>query len=215
MQQPVKYTLRVFWQKGGNSKYVSHLDTQRAIVRALTRSGLPLYYSQGFNPHPRIVFALPVSIFQEALYDVFDIDLREDIAPEKAVELLAPVMPKGTAVMDAARPVKKLKELYAATYTITLDTDLSPEEIKNAFSGEVVVEKKSKKKCEMTDIAPMIFSLGADYGEDGRVKLYATLSAAPDAYLNPKYLVDYLGDRVSFAETVRTMLFDKQMQPLR
>jgi len=215
MQQPVKYTLRIFWKKGGNSKYVSHLDTQRAVVRALTRSGLPLHYSQGFNPHPKLVFALPVSIFQEALYDVFDIELSENVPPKKAVAMLAPVMPKGTSVIDAAYPVKKLKELYAASYVISLDTDLTAAEVEKAFGGEVVVEKKSKKKCEMTDISPMIISLSAKDTEEGKVELNATLSAAPDAYLNPKYLVDYLGGKVSFAQTVRTMLFDKQMQPLR
>ena len=215
MQQPVKYTYRVFWQKRGNIKYVSHLDTQRAIVRTLIRSGLPLYYSQGFNPHPKLVFALPVSIYQEALYDIFDIELTENLAPNKVVSMLAPVMPNGTYVMGVARPVKKLKELYAASYAIKLDTDLSPEEVEAAFHGEVVVEKKSKKKCEMTDISPMIFGLSAKPTEDGKVELYTTLSAAPDAYLNPKYLIEHLGDKVSFAETVRTSLLDKEMKELR
>ena len=213
--KPVKYTLRVFWQKRGNSKYVSHLDTQRAIQRALTRSGLPVYYSQGYNPHPKLVFALPVSIYQEALYDVFDIDITEKLPPERAAEMLAAVMPANTPVIGAAYPVKKFKELYAASYEITLETSLSAAEVETALSGKVVVEKKSKKKCETVDISPMILSISAKTGGEGKVLLSATLSAAPDAYLNPKYIVDALGDGVSFAETVRTMLFDKEMQPLR
>ncbi|MBQ7048540.1 MAG: DUF2344 domain-containing protein, partial [Clostridia bacterium] len=45
MEQITKYTLRVFWQKKGNAKYTSHLDTQRTVTRALVRSGLPLYYT--------------------------------------------------------------------------------------------------------------------------------------------------------------------------
>lgn len=214
MQPPVKYTLRIFWQKKGNSKYVSHLDTQRAVVRALIRSGLPLYYSQGFNPHPKLVFALPVSIFQEALYDVFDIDITERISPKRAAEMLGAVMPGDTPVIGAAYPVKKFKELYAASYLISLDTDLKAEEVEKALRGEVVVEKKSKKKCEMTDISPMIYGVSA-VDTDRGVILKATLSAAPDAYLNPKYLVDFLGDKVRFSETVREMLFDKEMQPLK
>lgn len=214
MQPPVKYTLRIFWQKKGNSKYVSHLDTQRAVVRALIRSGLPLYYSQGFNPHPKLVFALPVSIFQEALYDVFDIDIIERISPKRAAEMLGAVMPGDTPVIGAAYPVKKFKELYAASYLISLDTDLKAAEVEKALRGEVVVEKKSKKKCEMTDISPMIYGVSA-VDTDRGVILKATLSAAPDAYLNPKYLVDFLGDKVRFSETVREMLFDKEMQPLK
>ena len=214
MQPPVKYTLRIFWQKKGNSKYVSHLDTQRAVVRALIRSGLPLYYSQGFNPHPKLVFALPVSIFQEALYDVFDIDITERISPKRAAEMLGAVMPGDTPVIGAAYPVKKFKELYAASYLISLDTDLKAAEVEKALRGEVVVEKKSKKKCEMTDISPMIYGVSAVDTDRGVIRK-ATLSAAPDAYLNPKYLVDFLGDKVRFSETVREMLFDKEMQPLK
>lgn len=213
--KPVKYTLRVFWQKKGNSKYVSHLDTQRAIQRALTRSGLPVYYSQGYNPHPKLVFALPVSIYQEALYDVFDIDITEKLPADKAAAMLAAVMPANTPVIGAAYPTQKFKELYAASYEITLETALSAAEVENALSGAVVVEKKSKKKCETVDISPMIISVSAKDAGQGRVVLSATLSAAPDNYLNPKYLVEALGNSVSFAETVRTMLFDKEMQPLK
>lgn len=214
MQPPVKYTLRVFWQKLGNSKYISHLDTQRAINRALVRSGLPLYYSQGFNPHLKLVFALPVSIYQEALYDVFDIDITEKVPADKAAAMLAAVMPPNTPVIGAAYPKKKFKELYAASYDITLETDLSAAEVESALSGAVVVEKKSKKKCETVDISPMILKVSAKDGDNG-VSLTAVLSAAPDAYLNPKYLVDFLGDRVRFAQTVRTMLYDKEMNPLK
>ncbi len=213
MQAPVKFTLRVFWQKTGNARYISHLDTQRAIVRALIRSGLPVYYSQGYNPHPKLVFALPVSIYQEAYYDIFDIDIKEMLPLNKAKEMLSAAMPADMCVIKLAYPQKKLKELCYASYSISLETDCSAEEIEKAFAGAVVVEKKSKKKCEITDIKPMIKSISAKNTENG-VVLFAVLSAAPDAYLSPKYLVDFLGERVSFSQTVRTMLYDKEMQAL-
>ncbi len=214
MQPIVKYTLRVCWQKKGNAKYISHLDTQRTVTRALVRSGLPLYYSQGYNPHLKLVFALPVSMYQEALYDLFDIDLLERVDPAAAAEAINSALPEDMTVISAAYPVKKFKELAFASYDMRLDTALSAAEVTEMLAGEVRVEKKSKKKCEVVDISPMIKSLTAEDTEGG-VILRPVLSAAPDAYLNPKYLVDFLGDKVKGCDTVRTMLFDGDMEPLK
>ncbi len=213
MQAITKYTLRVFWQKKGNAKYISHLDTQRTVTRALVRSGLPLYYSQGFNPHLKLIFALPVSLYQDALYDVFDIDLLEKVDPVAAAEKLAAVMPADMPVIKAAYPKKKFKELAWASYDIRLQTTLSAKEIQSRFAGEVVVEKKSKKKCAFTDISPMIKELSAEDTQGG-VLLKCVLTASPDNYLNPKYITEFLSDSISGSFTVRTMLFDQNGAPL-
>lgn len=213
MQPIVKYTLRVFWQKKGNARYISHLDTQRTVTRALVRSGLPLYYSQGYNPHLKLVFALPVSIYQEALYDVFDIDLLERVDPKKAAEALAAVMPCDMPVLAAAYPKLKFKELDSADYDVYLDTALTAEEVKARLSGQVVVEKKSKKKCEMTDVSPLIKQVKA-MDIDGGVLLKIRLSASPEEYLNPKYITDFLGVSQEKSHTVRTMLYDEKGNPL-
>lgn len=209
----IKYTLRVFWQKKGNAKYTSHLDTQRTVTRALVRSGLPLYYSQGYNPHLKLVFALPVSMYQEALYDVFDIDLTEKVDANEAARRIAAVMPADMPVLKAAYPKRKFKELAFASYEIALETALTAKGVEARLSGEVVVEKKSKKKCAMVDVSPMIKSVSAE-DKEGGVLLKMTLTASPEDYLNPKYIVEYLGDDVSFSHTVRTMLMDSSGAPL-
>jgi len=203
--QPEKHTLRVFWQKLGSAKYISHLDTQRAVGRALVRSGLPLGYSQGFNPHIKLVFALPISIYQECLYDIFDFNLETEVSPKDAEAALRAVMPPSMPVLRAARPVKKLKELACAGYQIDMETTMSAEEVKAAFSGEVRVEKKTKKSRENRDVSDMIRSLSVT-GGDGALSLSAVLDASPDRYLNPKYLVDFLGDKVKNARITRLSL---------
>lgn len=208
MEQITKYTLRIFWQKKGNAKYISHLDTQRTVTRALVRSGLPLYYTQGFNPHLKLVFALPVSIYQEALYDVFDIDVLEKVDPKAAAAALNAVMPPDMPVIKAAYPVAKFKDLDSASYEISMDTALTAAQVEKRLAGEVTVEKKSKKKCAMVDISPMIKDLSAK-DRDGGVILSLTLSASPEEYLNPKYITDFLGADIGFAQTVRTGLYDK------
>jgi len=207
MEQITKYTLRVFWQKKGNAKYTSHLDTQRTVTHALVRSGLPLYYTQGFNPHLKLVFCLPVSIYQEALYDIFDIDILEKVDVAAAAEALNKAMPKDMPVIKTAYPKKKLKDLAYASYEIYAETKLTPAQIEEKFSGEVVVEKKSKKKCAFTDISPWIKELKAEEAEGG-VCIKTTLSASPDEYLNPRYVTEFLGEDVSYSSTVRTALLD-------
>ncbi len=210
----VKFPIRVVWQKTGNAKYISHLDTQRAITRALTRSSLPLYYSQGFNPHIKLVFALPISIYQECLYDVFDIALEHDMPMSQVLPALQKAMPDCMQAISVARPVKKLKDLANASYIIELTTDMTAEEVKAALSGAVTVEKKTKKKTELTDISPMIRSISTVQAPTG-VELTATLSAAPNAYLNPKYLVDFLGDRIKADKITRTALLDDEGKLLK
>ena len=205
MEASEKICLRVFWQKVGNAKYISHLDTQRAVSRALVRSELPLRYTQGFNPHLKLVFALPIAIYQECLYDIFDVKLEQAVAMEAAARALSAAMPRNMPVLRVGTPVRKLKELSLAGYELRLDTEMSAKEVLSAFSGAVVVEKKTKKKTETTDVSAMIKTLSAEE-KNGGVMLDAVLSASPEAYLNPRYLTDFLGARVKGAMVTRTAL---------
>ena len=69
---------RVTFTKLGRLKYISHLDLQRAVARMLVRSGLPIAYTEGFNPHPRLNIVLPLSVYQEGEREVFDFRLETD-----------------------------------------------------------------------------------------------------------------------------------------
>ena len=80
--------VRIRFEKTGALQYISHLDLQRAIARMLIRSELPLGYSEGFNPHPRLNIALPLSIYQEGEREWFDFRITEDIPLERVKEKL-------------------------------------------------------------------------------------------------------------------------------
>ena len=73
---------RVFYTKTGRLKYISHLDVNRLMQRALKRSGLPVWYSEGFNPHIYITFALPLALGLESRYEIMDFRLTANL-PEK------------------------------------------------------------------------------------------------------------------------------------
>ena len=71
--------VRVFFRKKGKLKYISHLDLMRAVTRGLMRSGLPIVYTEGFNPHPKLVFALPLSVGMAGENEMCDVGLLKDM----------------------------------------------------------------------------------------------------------------------------------------
>ncbi len=207
--------VRIFFKKTGRMKFISHLDLQRFMIRMIRRSGVPVWYSEGFNPHPYITFALPLSLGFESTYDVMDMRLDDDGFPlDKTLEMLKAVMPEGIELFGIGEPKTKAGKIAFADYEITfqeLSNDLSAE--LNAFlaQGEILTEKRSKKgKMNTVDIAPFIksFSLSGDL-------LCLTLAAGANN-LNPKLVLEAFenksGIKLPFMRVVRTMIYDGEGQ---
>ena len=206
-------TIRVFFKKTGNIRYISHLDTQRAMIRALMRSGLDLAYSEGFNPRPKIVFAQPLSIYQESEYEIFDFRINGETPLKEIREKLTAAMPDGIEVFKVAEPVKKLSACAWARYRITLTTRKSAAEIQNALSGSITVLKKTKTKELYCDIAAQIKELSV-YEQDGKVVVETVLPAAGNNYLNPNYIAAFLADKIDGFSVRRIFLYDSDGKPL-
>jgi radical SAM family uncharacterized protein/radical SAM-linked protein len=96
-----RYKLRLRLHKTGNARYVSHLEFMTVLQRAIKRSQLPLRFSQGFHPHPRLSFpdALPTGVESQA--EIVDIELFQPFAPERALDLLRAELPEGFSVETA------------------------------------------------------------------------------------------------------------------
>lgn len=105
-------TIRVFFTKTGRAKYISHLDVNRCIDRAIKRSGIPVWYTQGFNPHIYTTFAMPISLGFESLCESFETRLVEDdFSLEEVKTALNRVLPTGLEVTQVAEPVMEMKEI--------------------------------------------------------------------------------------------------------
>ena len=103
-------TIRVFFTKTGRAKYISHLDVNRCIDRAIKRSGIPVWYTQGFNPHIYTTFAMPISLGFERLCESFETRLVEDdFSLEDVKTALNRVQPTGLEVTQVAEPVMEMK----------------------------------------------------------------------------------------------------------
>lgn len=142
---------RVVFSKTGMGKYISHLDLLRCFTRAIQRSGLPVVYSQGFNPHQKMTFSLPLPIGVTSECETVDIQFEDGLTPEEIQEKLSRNLPMDMKVIAVHEPQKKAADIVCAEYRMCAITEKKAEEaaLKQFFgAGEIPVTKKTKKKGE-------------------------------------------------------------------
>lgn len=224
-------TLRVKFKKTGQLQYISHLDLVRTMHKIIVRAGLPLWYSPGFNPKPKMIFAAPLSIGTESLCEFMDVRLVDDMPASEAMERMNANMTDEMQIVEAYYPQSRLTDLRWLSYEIEIVTRGADEAMAaqcvNALMGEsVLVEKKTKpgEPKVSTDIRPLIHSCRAFFS-DGVIKLDTVLSADASAFLNPEYVVSALRRTVGilsdpdltreYYSIVRTNAYKEDMTPFR
>ena len=185
--------IRIRFRKVGMLKYISHLDLQRTFARVLTRSGIPVWYTQGFNPHIKMVFSLPLSVGSEGECEYLDIKITEPMSFDEMKRRLDKATTEELSVTDIYEPRDDFHDIAYAGYDIVLRTPNASEElaegIRKLFSASPIMMKKKTKSGEKeVDIFPMIKSFAAEYS-DCKIGIRAVLSASSDSYLNPEMLV--------------------------
>ncbi len=199
--------VRVFFEKKGCAAYISHLDVQRAVIRALLRTGYSLAFTEGFNPHLKLVFAMPLSLFQESTYEIFDFTVLNDgVSYDDVLKRLCEVFPGELRPLSAAAPVKKLSTLRAASYDIFT---ASSEALLSTVLPEsgMTVMKKGKNGITETDIRPLIKDFAVEALPDGAV-MHVRCDCGSQSHLNVAYLCDWLGIAPEDCTIVRTGLYD-------
>jgi len=147
--------VRIFFAKTGRAIYISHLDLYRVFQRAVKRCKLPVWETQGFNPHIYITFALPLALGTEGICESLDTKLTEDISFEEICERLNSALPRDIRVLSAAEPVYKNTDIEKSEYEIRISTDW--DKLCGFFSQEkIMTEKKTKKGISEIDLKPMI-----------------------------------------------------------
>lgn len=197
MTNPV---IRLEFKKFGGLKYISHLDLQRAVLRFIKRAGIPIRYTEGFNPHPKLVFALTLSVGTESDCELVDIYLARDpenpetpvITPDTFVSRLGAVLPKGLEIVSAYFPETDFADIESSDYLITLfkscDTDVA-KRLCEILSEPLEIVKKGKAGERVVNIVPMVFSWEVLEENGETCTLRATLCARQNEYLNPDHFV--------------------------
>ena len=192
-------TLRVKFFKTGNLQYISHLDLVRTMMKIIVRAKLPLWYTEGFNPKPKITFAAPLSIGTESMCEFMDIRLTEKISPKTVLERLNANMTAQMQATDAYYPESKMTELRWLAYEIDIETSGADESLAekcdNALKADTLpVLKKTKSGEAVVDIRGLIHSSEVLF-RNGKISISCILSADPSAFLNPEYVVKILREK--------------------
>ena len=138
--------LRIRFCRGEAVRFISHLDLTRLWQRALNRAGMPLAYSEGFNPHPRISLAAPLALGVTSETELMDIVLERFVSPHNFTAAVGRQLPAGIEVKQVnniAMPLPSLQsQVRFAEYAVELDTDKGREEIEAAIRELLAVEPR-------------------------------------------------------------------------
>jgi radical SAM-linked protein len=166
--QPAVQRLRVRFAKRGRLRFASHRDVARAIERAVRRSGLPVAYSGGFNPHPKLSYAgaAPTGVASEAEY--FEVAMTASCVPGDVRDRLGAALPAGLDVLDVTEPHggTMADELQVSEWRVTL-----PETQGDAVAAacrmfmdaaQVEVERSTPKGIRRVDARAGVVALELD-----------------------------------------------------
>ena len=130
--------LRIRFCRGEEIKFISHLDIMRLWQRALNRAGMPLAYSEGFNPHPRMSLAAPLALGVTSEAELMDIVLAEWASPHSFTAAVSRQLPPGIEIRQVYNIPLTMPSLQSqvrfAEYTVELETEKAPEDMKSAIT---------------------------------------------------------------------------------
>ncbi|MBQ7338199.1 MAG: DUF2344 domain-containing protein [Clostridia bacterium] len=197
--------VRLKFSKTGSMQYISHLDLQRNIARVLTRAGIPMWYTKGFNPHAKIVFALPLSVGAQSVCEFIDLRIDRDMPCEEIMTRLNAEMTEEMQISEAYIPAPgtEFANITWAQYDIRIRcrglVDALPAAVTAYLTtSPLMIEKRSKSGLREIDMVPLIRSLDAAYEEEGGERVLCIrclLSACGAEYLNPEYIIRALTDQ--------------------
>lgn len=215
---------RMCFSKTGRAVYISHLDLMRTITRAFLRAECRLKYSEGFNPHPNISIALPLSVGCESMCEIMDFKMLEDMPCDEIKSRLSTQLPEGIEVIEVYEPERKVKEIKWLRVSGVFEYDerdatVMAEKLNEFYSADsVVITKKTKRGVGQSDIRPAIKEISFwQSGSD--VQMLAVISAQ-EPTLNPELIADALRQLApdiapDFAKFKRLEIFDENMEHFR
>ncbi len=190
--------LRMRFEKNDLLKYISHLDMMRTFARAMRRANLPLSFSQGFTPRPKIVFAsaLPVGVTSSGEY--MDVEFEEEIEPEDVAARLNSVLPRGLFIkkVNHTQGHPALSSLNGALYLtdIIFNIDISKQILINGISDLltekcIIVEKSVRGKTKQFDIASLVYDIRLLSFAKGFAQLNMELSMGQEGNVTPQMVI--------------------------
>ncbi|MBP0964595.1 MAG: DUF2344 domain-containing protein [Oscillospiraceae bacterium] len=200
-----KINLRAVYAKYGNAKYFSHLDLMRTMQRAIKRSGIPIWYTEGFNPHIYLNFPVALPLGTESYVEPMDFSVVEECDLDELRDKLDNAMPPGLNIISVKPQIMKNTDVVSAEYDVTLSSEnLSAEDVIEGFrsflsADTIEIHKRSKKKGEViVDIKPHVIVTDIS-SEDGLAFMHFKLPAGNSFNLNVNTVLDAFTDKTGIS----------------
>lgn len=208
--------VRIWFRKFGTAKYISHLDLNRCVARAFHKAKLPMWYTEGFNPHAFVTFALPLSLGVEGKRESMDIRLLEDMDKEDIINRLNQGLPNDIRIFDVTEPQMKPGKIAYAGYEIRYKTENGnlqsiKAELETLFTKESIpVQKKTKSGMKTINLSSYLNRYNIAV-QDNQIVLNIVLPAGSTENINPSLIGDAVeaefGYRL-YADIIRCDLYD-------
>lgn len=214
--------VRIWFKKDKECRYISHLDLNRVMLRTVFRTKLPIWYTEGFNPHPFITFPLPLSLGFRGECECMDVRfLDEDFDLTKVADMMNPYLPDGIRVYDATVCKMKPGDIAYAKFSARIYSDiLSSAELKAELCelmllDEYLIPKKTKSGIKDINVAEYLKLIEIDPDRE-ELTIFATLPAGSSNNINIQLLIKALEKYVDsdvYYDITRHGVFNKEMLP--
>ena len=201
--------IRITFAKLGALRYTGHLDLHKLWERAARRAELPLAYSQGFHPQPKIYIAAALPLGFSSRCEVMDMRLESDIPLDGLREKLQNTLPTGIQVLNLESADERVPALQtqvvSAEYEVTLMGSIDGSDLRrkvdSVLGSESIIRERRGKRY---DLRPLIQELSLiptplPDGEEQGMRIFMRLSAKEGATGRPEEVLDALG--IAFEET--------------
>lgn len=211
--QPVSaaLTVRLTFSKKGYAKYISHLDLQRAMMRLLRRAEIPLWMTQGFNPHPYLNFCSPLSVGIEGENELLDIKLSDALPDFQAMrDNIANNLPVGFQLKSISIPSRDFGDVEYVCYKIV--TSVSADIINDFISQPEINVIKKTKKSEINLDLKSVATIDSVESRAVTSDVFITLPCGRELNVNPmlwtKALEEFAGMPDSTESVIRLKFLD-------
>lgn len=203
--------VRITFTKQGALRFIGHLDLHRLWERAMRRADLPIAYSQGFHPQPKISLAAALPLGFSSRGEVLDVRLNEELSIEDISARLQEALPPDVKIVDVravderapALQTRVLSAAYNVHLTEPVDGSELTRRVETLMNSESLIRERRDKSY---DLRPLIEMISVVTEADGKVWLKMTLAAREGATGRPEEVLSALGIEPDTARVERTRL---------
>ncbi len=202
---------RITFTKQGALRYTGHLDLHRLWERAMRRADLPLSYSQGFHPQPKISIAAALPLGFSSLGEVLDVRFNEELATQEIIARLAGSLPKDIQITQVESVDERAPALQTQVLSAEYQVHLT-EPVTGSLLKRAIEEIKSsttlprERRGKFYDLRPLIELLEMETDANGKHCIFMTLAAREGATGRPEEVLNTLGIEPEYTRVERTRL---------